>query len=321
MRYQLVALPMREDLAYYRDVGRGVAIQWLHLTPRQATELSRALALNARPEHAHYDYDYFTDNCATRVRDAIDRALGRGAGDAAIGAFARRYLSQRGSASGIAGAADVAGLRHRAGAVRRHAAVRVAGRLRADAPARWPARGQGHRRHPLVDSEQVLLQTRIAPEPRESPRPWWPWLLWGMAIAIGLGLLARSAPRTLAATALACLDAAGLVGLLMAFIWMGTRTRRLGEPEPAAVQSAVPAALARRLARAARTARGNVVCAHPRRRRGLRRRGMGHALGCRSPSRTTTTGSRCCCRPHHVACRPAATLTLPRPPARSTIRA
>ena len=33
MRYQLVALPMREDLAYYREVGRGVSVQWLDLTP------------------------------------------------------------------------------------------------------------------------------------------------------------------------------------------------------------------------------------------------------------------------------------------------
>ena len=75
MRYQLVALPMREDLAYYRDVGRGVSIQWLDLAPAQATQLADALAVNALPQNARYRYDYFTDNCATRVRDAIDRAL------------------------------------------------------------------------------------------------------------------------------------------------------------------------------------------------------------------------------------------------------
>ena len=76
MRYQLMALPLADDLAYYRDVGRGVSIQWLDLTPTQARSLAAALVENAKPENAHYRYDYFTDNCSTRVRDAIDTALG-----------------------------------------------------------------------------------------------------------------------------------------------------------------------------------------------------------------------------------------------------
>jgi hypothetical protein len=40
------------------------------------SELAGFLAWNARPENAWYRYDYFTDNCSTRVRDALDRALG-----------------------------------------------------------------------------------------------------------------------------------------------------------------------------------------------------------------------------------------------------
>ena len=76
MRYRLAALPFDEDMAMYREEGRGVTIQWLALTDAQATQLADALAVNARPENAVYGYDYFRDNCATRVRDAIDRALG-----------------------------------------------------------------------------------------------------------------------------------------------------------------------------------------------------------------------------------------------------
>ena len=76
MEYELVALPLEQDLAYYREVGRGVSLQWLDLDPARATRLAAALAENARPENARYRYDYFTDNCSTRVRDAIDRALG-----------------------------------------------------------------------------------------------------------------------------------------------------------------------------------------------------------------------------------------------------
>ena len=34
------------------------------------------LEWNALPENAEYRYDYFSDNCSTRVRDAIDRVVG-----------------------------------------------------------------------------------------------------------------------------------------------------------------------------------------------------------------------------------------------------
>lgn len=75
MRYQLVALPLEADLREYEEEGRGVSLQWLDLRPDQALSLSEFLAWNARPENAEYPYDYFTDNCSTRVRDALDQAL------------------------------------------------------------------------------------------------------------------------------------------------------------------------------------------------------------------------------------------------------
>src|SRR3546814_13515722 len=76
MRYRLQALPFADGLAYYRDVGRGVSIQWLNLSDAEATRLASALAENATPANALYGYDYFTDNCATRLPAAIDTALG-----------------------------------------------------------------------------------------------------------------------------------------------------------------------------------------------------------------------------------------------------
>ena len=54
MQYMLVALPLEQDLAYYRDVGRGAAVQWLDLDPAQARQLAADLAENARPEIARY---------------------------------------------------------------------------------------------------------------------------------------------------------------------------------------------------------------------------------------------------------------------------
>jgi hypothetical protein len=76
MLYQLVALPAEHDIALYAAEGRGVVLQWLDIDPAPARELADFLAFNARPENADYRYDYFFDNCSTRVRDALDRALG-----------------------------------------------------------------------------------------------------------------------------------------------------------------------------------------------------------------------------------------------------
>src|SRR5690606_2317965 len=43
--------------------------------PEQRRRLARALAENARPERREYDYDYYEDNCTTRVRDALNDVL------------------------------------------------------------------------------------------------------------------------------------------------------------------------------------------------------------------------------------------------------
>lgn len=62
-------------LAYKRHANRSVWVQELNLTPTQRLAFRNYLEWNARPENAHYRYDYYTDNCSTRVRDALDRAL------------------------------------------------------------------------------------------------------------------------------------------------------------------------------------------------------------------------------------------------------
>lgn len=60
----------------YERANRTVEVQELNLTPEQKVEISLALAENLKPENKHYKYDYYRDNCSTRVRDAIDEVLG-----------------------------------------------------------------------------------------------------------------------------------------------------------------------------------------------------------------------------------------------------
>ncbi|GAB3343254.1 DUF4105 domain-containing protein [Marilutibacter aestuarii] len=226
MRYQLAALPIAQDLRYYEQVGRGVSIQWLALTDAQARALAASLAENARPENAHYRYDYFTDNCSTRVRDALDATLG--------GALARQTQGRSHGTSfrsealrlaspapwmwlgfdiGLGPAADVPQPLWGESFV----PMRLASALREVAN---PATGK-----PLVESEQDVLPHRLPPEPVERARAWWPWALAGVLLGYGMAWLARHRPRLVAATALPIWALAGTLGALMLFIWFGTEHR------------------------------------------------------------------------------------------------
>jgi hypothetical protein len=60
----------------YHAIGRPITLQRLNLTPAQALALNDFVERNALEENKYYRYDYFRDNCSTRLRDAVDRALG-----------------------------------------------------------------------------------------------------------------------------------------------------------------------------------------------------------------------------------------------------
>ncbi len=61
--------------SYVRE-NRSIDVQQLALEPGIKRALRARLDENARPENRAYKYDYFLDNCATRVRDAVDGATG-----------------------------------------------------------------------------------------------------------------------------------------------------------------------------------------------------------------------------------------------------
>lgn len=76
MRYWMQAGPTDLELPKYRARHRSVWLQELNLTPAERLALRDFLEWNARPENRFYQYDYYLDNCSTRVRDALDRVLG-----------------------------------------------------------------------------------------------------------------------------------------------------------------------------------------------------------------------------------------------------
>ena len=76
MHYLMDAAPSGYDESFYVDSGRSITRQRLALSADQAASLRDFLLWNLRPENAGYNYDYYVDNCTTRVRDALDKALG-----------------------------------------------------------------------------------------------------------------------------------------------------------------------------------------------------------------------------------------------------
>lgn len=76
MDYQLGVTPPGWELGRYQQEARTVWQDELVLNNAQKRRLYQRLAWNIREENLVYDYDYFFDNCTTRVRDYLDEALG-----------------------------------------------------------------------------------------------------------------------------------------------------------------------------------------------------------------------------------------------------
>lgn len=76
MDYQLGVAPPGWELGGYQRAGRTVWQDRLRLTTAQKQQLYQRIAWNLRPDNVVYAYDYFYDNCTTRVRDYLDEALG-----------------------------------------------------------------------------------------------------------------------------------------------------------------------------------------------------------------------------------------------------
>ena len=229
MIYRVAPNWLANDLPIYAEDGRWAREQVLALTPAQRGWLRDYLAWNVDPAHAEYRYDYFRSNCSTRVRDALDRALG--------GAL-RRQLEGRATAAS-----------YRSEALRLIApdrplmiAMDVALGPVADRPIDlWQQsfapltlmdalRGitvtaADGSQQPLVSSEHELLPaTTLADPPVAAPSLLLPFLGAGVALALLLVVCAAQRARTLlrvsgALLALTLTLLLSLAGLILAALW------------------------------------------------------------------------------------------------------
>ena len=76
MLYMMAPFNTQAMIDAYGRANREIVLQELDLTPSEKLELRRLAELNALPENRDYTYQYFLDNCSTRVRDLLNRVLG-----------------------------------------------------------------------------------------------------------------------------------------------------------------------------------------------------------------------------------------------------
>ena len=223
MHYLIDAEVTTDEENFYKQAGRSVTKQRLALTPQQAAALRDFLFWNLRPENAGYNYDYYVDNCTTRVRDALDRALG--------GVIKARLTKLPG------------GMTYRQQTVRLMSAQPwlmlildlglgpyadqplnawqqsfLPETLQANLRAVTVTDGHGGTQ-PLVRNEDLLSPNRLSPPPTSSPDLRLPLGGSGLVLATLLLLMWRLVPTVYAALGTLFLLFAGVAGLLMLILW------------------------------------------------------------------------------------------------------
>jgi hypothetical protein len=273
MWYWMAGFPAERYVQSYVRDNRSVWLQELNVAPRARLELQEFLRWNELPENRFYHYDYYLDNCSTRVRDALDRAIGgrinARTADLPTGTT-YRFHTQRLTANdppiftGLLLALGAGVDQPLSAWEEMFLPLALREHLR-----RVTVQGPDGAIVPLVKAERTLFESTAPPPPPVPPR-WLPWyLLIGVVLGGTAAAFGRRAPRSgPARLGLAVLAggwglAAGLVGVVLAGLWgltdhvMAYRNENLFQVNPLALALVVLVPLALRgQPGAARLARG-----------------------------------------------------------------
>lgn len=228
MTYRIEAGDPAEELPVYVAEGRWIVEQRLNLSPPQRAKLAEFLAWNVRPEHAQYRYDYFRANCSTRVRDALDEAVG-GAIRAQTIAPSRGF-TYRMDADRLM-RPDLAVMLAMDAGLGPYADQRLSYWDESFVPMEFMRHvrdiqvpGADGSMQPLLAAETVLAAARL-PDPPAFP-PYWLWQ--ALAIGVGAGLILLGMVRwrrrawargLFAAVATLTGFVLGIGGLILAALW------------------------------------------------------------------------------------------------------
>ena len=235
-KYWMGGVDARALIAAEQGRGRPITLQRLNLTSEQAAKLRDVVLFNEQPQNRFYRYDYFADNCSTRLRDALDSVLGgaiRRATETVITPLSYRRESVRltdGDAPIQAGI-DIALGRPADEPLSRWKSFFIPMRLR-DALREIRVAGPGGASVPLVAEEHMVP---LPPEPKPvaelpiSPRLAPSYGALGMLLAaLVIGLRVMMLSRRSAAWGLALFGSAwsllsGVLGVILILAWAATK--------------------------------------------------------------------------------------------------
>jgi hypothetical protein len=231
--YWVEGVPGPYMIDAYRSYDRTITLQKLNLTPEQARKAYEYALWNARDENKYYRYDYFRDNCSTRVRDLIDLAVGGGfKAQTSSVRVPKTYRSeslrlvddlkftQFGIDVGLAEPAD--------------RQITLWENMFVPSVVQLAARnatipGAGDTRVPLVTQERVLYRSRSHAERADNASLSLPYLIVGLLIGAELFFVGRIGERQVVVDKVFRVEVAvwalgtGLLGFVLLFLWTMTQ--------------------------------------------------------------------------------------------------
>ena len=233
-QYSVQAFPGQLLIDHYRKADRGITLQELNLTPAQAQRALERSRWNARDENKFYRYDYYRDNCSTRVRDMIDYALGGGLQAASQDTVDQTY---RGETSRLLDelkvtqfGTNVALGRPADRRLTRWEGMFIPMRMR-DALRGMQVRDSSGASKPVLLREQVLYESQRHHERAEVPTLWVPYLIIGVLLAVEFLIMGWIGGRAPVAEKVFRFEVAiwgmiaGLLGAIVLGGWMFTEHR------------------------------------------------------------------------------------------------
>lgn len=231
--YELGVHDIQQTVYQYQYFNRAMWAQELNLTPGQKRQLQAFLETNALPRNREYLYDYYRDNCSTRIRDVLDRVTGGRLREATADSLTpttfrwhseRLIAADQASYFGLAGGLGPAADRRITAWEEMFLPFKVREQVR-----RIQVADASGRPVPLVAREWTMLEApgRAAELPTPPLRTPF-YLLAGLLVAGVLVLLGSRAPRSgwarfgYAAVSALWLLLAGTAGLLLVLLWTMT---------------------------------------------------------------------------------------------------
>jgi hypothetical protein len=241
-RYWMEGIALDPMLQYYKKQNRSILAQELNLTPAQRLSVQQYVRTNELPQNKFYRYDYYVDNCSTRLRDALDHAVSGQLQTSTVsrmtgGTYRSHTLRLLGDNIPLYTGANLA-LGHRADKrLSEWQEMFLPVRMANDVRSVQLTDSVGGK-IPFVRSEMALFTSGRAPEPSAPPN-YFPWFVAaGILLAAGLIALVRSAEggsriAFFGATALATIWSlvAGAGGVALVIAWGFTKHQFMGRNE------------------------------------------------------------------------------------------